>query len=221
MNEREIKELLKKTILRNFDAIYEGSVFDVLGLYADNIIGFEIKGDNDKPMRILEQLPQYVYICDAVFLVLGPKAKMPDCLPSWIGVYKVNETQDGFELLKSGGIEFIERDNYKFVHHSTYYFSDERSLRSKRLHYLKKNSLPFYRKFTTHLPEESFFYGFLRKWMIRSIFGDEFAEFDEVEEAMIKFLAEYNKNKSKRRLLPPEGKKRVEYITFSDFEEFL
>ena len=66
--------------------------FDILAFTKQGYsAGYEIKSDRDNVRRFLEQLPKYSIFLDAVFLVLGEKKQLPKWLPSWVGVYQLQE----------------------------------------------------------------------------------------------------------------------------------
>lgn len=103
LNESEIVDILAIKI-KCSDYIYviersEDSVhpFDiVLGNEKSlELIGMEIKGDNDNYDRLMNQIDRYLNIFDEVYLVLHKK-KAPEWLPSNIGIVRLFDNGDVF-----------------------------------------------------------------------------------------------------------------------------
>jgi len=207
--EDDIRRILEEKVLKYFDAYIHSSIFDVLaykdeGVVGQYIIGFEIKSDHDNPMRFLEQLPQYVYICDAIYLVLGEKTTIPQNLPSWVGVLKV--VNNDIKIIKLGGarLDLLMQGKRLYIHNINVR-NVGHSLRGKMMHYMSKQVLPNYRKYTEYLPYPEFFYNFLRKWFILSVFKDFKdrinVKFDIAEIIMLEALANYFKTNAKQMFL--------------------
>lgn len=57
------------------------------------IFGFEIKSDKDRFKRLADQLNEYAFICEGIYLVLHNQ-EAPDWLPDWLGILRVNKNKD-------------------------------------------------------------------------------------------------------------------------------
>jgi len=205
--EDDIIKILEDRVLKHFDAYTHTDIFDILafkdeGFWGLYLVGFEIKSDRDQPIRIFEQLPQYVYICDAVYLVLGEKVSIPKNLPSWVGVLKV--VGNDVKLIKYGGarLDLLMQGKSLHIHLTGSIKKIGCSLRGKMKHYMTKQVLPNYKKHTHYLPSPEFFYDFLKKWFIISLFRDKVnLKFDTAEIVMLEALANYFRSGARQKSL--------------------
>jgi len=208
--EDDIRKILEDKVLKHFDAYIFTDVFDVLAYKEDwlgqpTVFGFEIKSDRDQPIRIFEQLPQYVYICDVVYLVLGERVSAPPNLPSWVGILKI--VGEDVKVVKHGGarIDHLMKGLPFDVYETNVCKKFGCSLRGKMMHYMTKKVLPNYEKHTENLPSPDFFYNFLKKWFILSAFRnfkDKIKlKFDTVEILMLETLANYFKTGARQMSL--------------------
>jgi len=79
---------------RNYKAINNAPFDLVAGDEKDyRMVGFEIKGDTDNFSRLKNQINEYVYAFDGMYLVLHKK-KIPEWMPNFIGVLRVFENGD-------------------------------------------------------------------------------------------------------------------------------
>lgn len=69
--------------------------------------GFEIKGDTDNFSRLGNQINQYVYAFDGMYLVLHKK-KTPEWLPEFVGVLRIFENGDIYIESSSSVWDFLD-----------------------------------------------------------------------------------------------------------------
>ena len=71
---------------------YNKAPFDLTAGDKNNlkIYGFEIKSDKDTFERLENQLGEYTFICEEIYLVLHKK-KSPKWLPSWCGILRISK----------------------------------------------------------------------------------------------------------------------------------
>lgn len=117
MNGNEIIEILDKHmkdlgLLTSKERNYKAenvSPFDlVVGDEKDfSMVGFEIKGDTDNFLRLKDQINQYVYAFDSMYLVLHKKKK-PEWLPNFIGVLRIFQNGDIYREEYSHVWDFLD-----------------------------------------------------------------------------------------------------------------
>ena len=100
MKAEEMTEILNKHLKkRGFLTIqernyvgYNKAPFDLTAGDENNlkIYGFEIKSDRDTFERLENQLGEYSFVCEEIYLVLHKK-KAPKWLPSWCGVLRISK----------------------------------------------------------------------------------------------------------------------------------
>jgi hypothetical protein len=147
------KKIIKKSMSCNLDD--EGKGCEYLskrlewenGFLAGNGLNkglhlFEFKSDHDNVNRFLEQLPHYSIFADFIWLVIGKEQKIPKWLPSYVGIFK----EDGDSFLKIKDSLYIRR-------------TPPLSKAVLRECMVPENAM-----------DEGMLYGFLRKWLINSIF---------------------------------------------------
>lgn len=93
---------------RNYKA-ENNSPFDLVsGNEKDyEMVGFEIKGDTDNFSRLKNQINEYVYAFDGMYLVLHKK-KEPEWLPDFIGVLRIFENKDIYVEKYSSVWDFLD-----------------------------------------------------------------------------------------------------------------
>ena len=114
MYDSDIREIIKKYIEKQNYLLAEernarawnNAPFDVVAGDPDDlsIIGFEIKSDRDSFTRLKSQLREYKFVCKEIYLVVHKK-KIPDWLPSWCGVLRVNKKGECYLERNSWGHE--------------------------------------------------------------------------------------------------------------------
>lgn len=102
MNGESITEILYKKLKNDFKLARErnykaenNAPFDLVIGDEESLgmIGFEIKGDTDNFSRLKDQINEYIFAFDGVYLVLHKKEK-PEWLPDFIGVLRVFDNED-------------------------------------------------------------------------------------------------------------------------------
>jgi hypothetical protein len=102
MNGECITNILYKKLTNDFKLAKErnylpenNAPFDLVAGDEESLgmVGFEIKGDTDNFSRLKNQINEYVYAFDGMYLVLHKK-NPPEWMPDFIGILRVFENED-------------------------------------------------------------------------------------------------------------------------------
>lgn len=148
MRDYDIRQLLKRTSLSEYDNDPESKIVEELSLWATgsridiavingHLHGFEIKSAIDTLQRLPHQIEAYAKVFDYITVVIEPKhyGKVYDLLPRWVGISVCSQA------IKEGSIDVIRLPDLNTAQDG--FYIAKLLWRDELIDILKENNIPF------------------------------------------------------------------------------